>query len=68
MTLDEICKELHQRGFHYRSGRPFVQVKANGKRKANKNTLSRIYHNWFYAGWVIRKKAEIPPKSVRGQW
>lgn len=67
-TLDEICEELHRRGFHYRSGRPFVQVKANGRRRANKNTLSHIFHNWFYAGWVVSEKAEIPPKTVRGQW
>lgn len=68
MTLDEICEELHRRGFHYRSGRPFVQVKTSGRRKANKNTLSHIFHNWFYAGWVVSEKAEIPPKTVRGQW
>jgi DNA invertase Pin-like site-specific DNA recombinase len=68
MTLDEICEELHRCGYHYRSGRPFVQVKANGKRKTNKNTLSHIFHNWFYAGWVVSDKAGIPPKTVRGQW
>ncbi len=45
-----------------------MQVKANGNRKANKNTLSDIFHNWFYAGWVVSDKAEIPPKTVRGQW
>jgi DNA invertase Pin-like site-specific DNA recombinase len=68
MTLDEICEELHARGYRYRSGRAFVDVKANGKRKANKNTLSNIFHNWFYAGWVVSDKAKIPPKTVRGQW
>ena len=67
-TLDEICEALHARGYHYRSGRPFVTVQANGKRRANKNTLSRIFHNWFYAGWVVSDKANIPPKSVRGRW
>jgi len=68
MTLDEICEELNKRGFHYRSGRPFVQVKTTGKRRVNKNTLSNIFHNWFYAGWVVSDKAGIPPKTVRGQW
>jgi hypothetical protein len=67
-TLDEICKELHARGFRYRTGRPFVTIKKNGKRKANTNTLSRIFHNWFYAGWVVSKKAGIAPKTIRGQW
>jgi hypothetical protein len=67
-TLAAICEELHQRGYHYRSGRPFITVKSDGKRRANKNTLSSIYHNWFYAGWVVSEKAGIPPKTVRGQW
>jgi hypothetical protein len=43
MTLDEICEELHARGYCYRSGRAFVDVKPNGKRKANYNTLSNIF-------------------------
>ena len=68
LTLDEICEELHKLGYTYRSGRPFVAVKANGKRHANKNTLSHIFHNWFYAGWVVSKKAGIPPKTVLGHW
>jgi hypothetical protein len=62
MTLDEICEELYRRGYHYRSSRPFVQIKVDGNRKANKNTLSKIFHNWFYAGWVVSDKAKIPPK------
>ena len=68
MTLEEICEELHTKGYTYKSGRPFVNVKPSGKRKANTNTLSAIFHNWFYAGWVISKKAEIAPKTVRGNW
>lgn len=67
-TLDEICEKLYARGFKYRTGRPFIEIKKNGKRKANKNSLSRAFHNWFYAGWVVSEKAEIPPKTVRGQW
>ena len=68
MTLEAICEELHARGYTYRSGRPFVEVKPDGKRKANLNTLSHIFHNWFYAGWVVSDKAGIPPKTVRGHW
>jgi hypothetical protein len=67
-TLEQICETLHARGFHYRTGRPLVDVGKNGKRTANVSTLSRIFHNWFYAGWVVSKKASIPPKTVRGQW
>ncbi len=68
MTLEAICEELHQRGYRYRSGRPFVEVTANGQRKVNKNSLSLIFHNWFYAGWVVSDKAGILPKTVRGEW
>jgi hypothetical protein len=53
-----------------RSGRPFVAVKANGKRVPAANKLSDIFRNWFYAGWVVveNKWATIPPKTVRGDW
>ncbi|MCB9458674.1 MAG: recombinase family protein [Anaerolineaceae bacterium] len=67
-TLADICEELHKRGYHYRSGRPFVHINKNGKRTANRSTLSHIFHNWFYAGWVVSEKAEIPPKTVQGHW
>lgn len=67
-TLDEICEILHQRGYTFRSGRAFVEVKPTGYRYMNRNGLSRIFHNWFYAGWVVSNKVGIPPKKVRGQW
>ena len=67
-TLDEICEELHKRGYHHRSGRPFIEVKRGGGRKANKSTLSFIFHNWMYAGWVVSDKAGIQPKQIRGNW
>ena len=50
MTLEEIAEDLHSRGYRYRSGRSFVDVKSNGKRKANLSSLGRNFHNWFYAG------------------
>jgi DNA invertase Pin-like site-specific DNA recombinase len=68
LTLAEICEELHARGFRYRSGRPFVQVKATGKRKANYNTMSDIFHNWTYAGWIVNEDEGILPKTLRGDW
>ena len=67
-TLDEICHELHKRGYHYRSGRPFIEARQSGKTKANKNTLSAIFHNWFYAGWIVSERVGIQPKTVRGSW
>jgi DNA invertase Pin-like site-specific DNA recombinase len=67
-TLAGICEELHSRGWRFRSGRSFVTIHPNGTRKQAANHLSRIFKNWFYAGWVVSEKASIPPKTVRGQW
>ena len=68
LTLAEIAEELHAKGYRYRSGRPFVEVKANGKRKANYNTLADNFHNWTYAGWVVSVEEGIPPKTLQGNW
>ena len=68
LTLEGICEALHARGYRYRSGRPFIEVKKNGQRKANTNTLGSIFHNWTYAGWLTSKAANIPPKTIRGDW
>jgi DNA invertase Pin-like site-specific DNA recombinase len=67
-TLEDICEALHARGYRYRSGRPFVEIRPDGQRLPSKNTMSHIFHNWFYAGWVVSKKAGIPPKTIKGQW
>jgi hypothetical protein len=32
LILEEICEELHRRGYRLRTGRPFVEIQ-NGKRK-----------------------------------
>lgn len=68
LTLAEICEELHARGYRYRSGRPFVHIQANGRRKANYNTMSHIFHNWTYAGWIVKEDLGILPKTLRGDW
>jgi hypothetical protein len=70
LSLIEICETLHGRGYRLRSGRLFVIVTATGKRKAIPNTLSRIFHTWFYTGWVVADNncAKILPKEVRGEW
>ena len=66
--LQEICEELHLRGYRYKSGRPFIEVKEDGRRKANYNTLAAMFHNWTYAGWVTSKANNVPPKTIRGNW
>lgn len=67
-TLEQICESLHARGHRYRSGRPFVQIKPNGKRVANTSTIAGIFHNWTYAGWVTSRAGKIPPKTIKGNW
>ncbi len=67
-TLAEIAEALHEKGYRHSTGRPFIEVKPNGKRKANISTLSNAFHNWTYAGWVVSDHHNIPPKTVRGQW
>lgn len=68
LTLQEIAEALHARGYTYRSGRPFVEITASGKRKQNINTLSKVFHNWAYAGWVVSPRNGIAPKTLRGNW
>jgi DNA invertase Pin-like site-specific DNA recombinase len=68
MTLEEICVALHQQGYRYRSGRPFLEVLADGARKANSNTLSAMFHNWAYAGWLTSRAGNVPPKTIQGSW
>ena len=68
MTLEEICNELDKRGYRYKSGRPFIEIKKNGQRKANSNTLAATFHNWTYAGWITSPSHNIPPKTIRGNW
>jgi DNA invertase Pin-like site-specific DNA recombinase len=69
-TLEDICEALFARGYRLRDGRPFVRVNQQGKRVPNKQALSRVFHNWFYAGWVVAENewANIPPKTLRGNW
>ena len=67
-TLAEICDELHRRGYRYKSGQPYIEVKLNGKRKAHYSTLAAMFHNWTYAGWVTSEVNNVPPKTIRGNW
>ena len=68
LSLPEIAEALHVKGHRHRSGRPFVEITSEGKRRANISSLSNIFHNWTYAGWIISQKNNIPPKTMRGNW
>lgn len=68
LTLPEIAEVLHAKGYRHRSGRPFVELTPTGKRKTNISSLSNIFHNWAYAGWIVSKPNQIAPKTLRGSW
>ncbi|MCB9460131.1 MAG: hypothetical protein H6670_10825 [Anaerolineaceae bacterium] len=51
-----------------RSGAPFIRVNRRNQLVPNVQPLSKIFHNWFYAGWVVTDWADIKPKTIRGQW
>ncbi|MBN8590677.1 MAG: recombinase family protein [Anaerolineae bacterium] len=68
LTLEDIAEALHARGYRHRSGRPFIEVLKDGRRKANISSLSNVFHNWTYAGWIVSERCSIPPKTLRGSW
>lgn len=68
LTLPDIAEALHAKGYRHRTGRPFVEITAVGKRKTNISSLSNIFHCWTYAGWVVSKTNNIAPKTIRGNW
>ncbi len=69
-TLEDICEALFARGYRMQDGRPFVRVNKSGKRVPNKQAVSRVFHKWFYAGWIVVQNewANILPKTLRGIW
>ena len=69
-TLAEICEKMYERGYRLRNGKPFVNLNQHGERTAYIQQLSRVFHNWHYAGWVVVDNdwANIPPKTVKAEW
>ena len=69
-TLDDICEALFARGYRMQDGRPFLRVNKGGKRVPNKQAVSRVFHKWFYAGWIVVQNdwANILPKTLKGAW
>lgn len=68
-TLDDICEELHARGYTRSSGKPWVEVSPKtGNRKRHISRLHATFHNPFYAGWVDAHSFNIPRGSIRGNW
>jgi Recombinase len=68
-TLDQICEQLHNRGYTRRSGKPWVVIdpKTGAKRYASSH-LQRTFHMAFYAGWVVSPVYGIQRGQIRGHW
>jgi len=68
-TLVDICEELTKRGYMRSSGHPWAWTDPkSGKRKTASNVLQKLFHNPFYAGWVVSERFGIKQGGVRGQW
>jgi DNA invertase Pin-like site-specific DNA recombinase len=68
-TLDQICEDLAARGYTRANGLPWVWNDAHtGVRKVARTRLSYIFHNPFYAGWMVSEKFGIKLGEVRGIW
>jgi hypothetical protein len=69
-TLDDICKALAERGYRRRNGKPFIGENKQGFPITDRGTLTKTFHNWFYAGWIVvdNNMTCIPPKTLRGNW
>ena len=68
-TLDQICEELDRRGHTRSTGSPWAwNHPKTGHRMRAKNRLHEIFHNPFYAGWLVSEKFGIKMGEVRGNW
>ncbi len=68
-TLVEICEELSTRGYSRTCGLPWAwNDPKTGRRMAAKNRLSSVFHNPFYAGWVVSERLGIKKGEIRGTW
>jgi hypothetical protein len=68
-TIIDICEELAKRGYVRASGRPWAwSDPKSGKRKTASSTLHKLFHNPFYAGWVVSDRFGIQIGDVQGQW
>jgi DNA invertase Pin-like site-specific DNA recombinase len=62
----DICRILHDAGHTRRNGRPWIW-QSGGKEKYAHATLSKIFHNPFYAGWIVSEGFDIVWGEIRSQ-
>lgn len=68
-TMDGICEELAARGYTRANGLPWVWNHAStGEKKTARTRLYEIFHNPFYAGWVVSERFGIQMGEIKGQW
>jgi len=68
-TLVDICEELTKRGYSRSNGRPWAWTNPkSGKRMTASNVIHKLFHNPFYAGWVVSDRFGIIFGEIRGQW
>jgi site-specific DNA recombinase len=68
-TLDQICEELNRLGYTRANGQPWAwNDSVTGKRKNARSNLHHIFHNPFYAGWVVSQGFKIAYGEIRGKW
>ncbi len=59
-TLEQIFEVLANRGYTRASGRPWVwDYPKTGSLRNAKTLLHKIFHNPFYAGWVVSERFGI---------
>jgi len=68
-TVARICEELTARGHSRRIGKPWAwDDPRTGRRKWAVSPLHKVFHNPFYAGWVVSERFGIRIGEIRGQW
>jgi hypothetical protein len=68
-TLVQICEELTKRGCTRSGQRPWAWMDPKTKRRRHADIrLHEIFHNPFYAGWVVSKRFGIAIGEIRGKW
>lgn len=68
-TLEQICEELNRRCYVRPSGKPWAwNTPKRGTRRTAKSNIQHMFHNPFYAGWVVSEGYKIKYGEVRGKW
>lgn len=58
-SLVEICEKLDAAGHTRRNGKRWAWINEHGKRQTAYATLSKIFHNPLYAGWIISARFNL---------